>query len=69
MPPVTAVAASPGFRIGHTSIRPWKPAKSDILTVTYNYLPLDCPRNGKQHIVHLLTKDGQVAAIIRYKAQ
>jgi hypothetical protein len=63
-PPVAAVVASGRCHVSGVSIKPWKPGKSNILQVTFDYKPLERPK-AQPHVVHLLTRSRQVAAVIR----
>jgi hypothetical protein len=63
-PPVAAVVASGRCHVSRVSIKPWKPGKSNILQVTFDYKPLERPK-AQPHVVHLRTRNRQVAAVIR----
>jgi len=64
-PPVEAVVASGKCRVSHFSLRAWKPGRSNILLVQYDYTPLDTA-TLHSHVIHLLNKSGGVAAEMTY---
>jgi hypothetical protein len=61
--PVAAVVASGRCQVSRVSIKPWKPGRSNILQVRFDYKPLERPK-AHPHVVHLLTRSKQVAAVI-----
>ena len=66
-PPVTGeLVAGPG-QASHFAIAAWKPGKSNILSAKFDYTPNQADKVHPD-VIHLLTKTGTVAAIIRYNA-
>ena len=64
-PPVAAVVVSGKCRVAHFTARVWKPGRSNILLVSYDYTPLDAA-TLHAHVVHLLNKSGGVASEMTY---
>ncbi len=64
-PPVAAVVASGRCRVSHFTAKLWKPRRSNILLVNYDYTPLDTA-TLHAHVIHLLNKSGGVASEMTY---